>query len=58
LNSNSIKTNGMQIDEECIQNLLLNMVLEKKSLKKHKYKTTFHAFSFGNGLNKFQFGTI
>jgi hypothetical protein len=32
--------------------------VEKESLKKHKYKTRFHAFSFGNGLNNFQFGTI
>ncbi len=36
----------MEIDEECIQFFFLNMVF------------CFHAFSFGNGLNKFQFETI
>ncbi len=30
------------------------MVVEKKFIKKHEYeKTPFHAFSLGNGLNKF-----
>jgi hypothetical protein len=36
----------------------MNIVLKKKTLKKHKYeKTFFHVFLFGNGLN-FQFKTI
>jgi hypothetical protein len=46
----------MQIGGECIQNLLVNMFLEKKTLKRHNFgKTPSHAFSIRNGLNKFQF---
>jgi hypothetical protein len=49
----------MQIGGECIEYLLVNMVLAKKTSKKHKYeKTHFHAYSLGNGLNKFQFGSV
>jgi hypothetical protein len=48
----------MQIDKEGIQNLLMNMVLEKKKLKKKQIqKKPIHASSFGNGVNKFYFGT-
>ncbi len=55
---NSTKTNGMQIGGECIEYLPVNMVLAKKTSKIHKYeKAHFHASSFGNGLNKFQFGS-
>jgi len=31
-----LKINGMQIGGKCIENLLLNMVFEKKTFKKHK----------------------
>jgi hypothetical protein len=32
---------------------LVNMVLEKNKLKRHKFEnTTFHASLLGNGLNK------
>jgi hypothetical protein len=49
----------MQIDGECIEYLLVNMVLTKKSSKKHKYEQAyFHASSFGNGLNKFQVSKV
>jgi hypothetical protein len=45
----------MQIGGECIEYLLVNMALVKKTSKRHKYeKTHFHASSLGNGLNKFQ----
>jgi len=48
----------MQIGGECIEYLPVNMVLAKKTSKIHKYeKAHFHASSFGNGLNKFQFGS-
>jgi hypothetical protein len=44
----------MQIDGDSIQNILVNMVLEKKTLKRQKFeKICFDASSFGNGLNKF-----
>jgi hypothetical protein len=44
----------MQIGGECIEYLLVNMMLAKKTSKRHKYeKTHFHASSLGNGLNKF-----
>jgi hypothetical protein len=44
----------MQISEH-IENLLMNtLVLEKKTLKKHRFgKTPFYVFLLGNGLNKF-----
>jgi len=46
----------MQIGGECIEYLLVNMVLAKKTSKRHKYeKMHFHASSLGNELNKFQF---
>jgi hypothetical protein len=45
----------MQIGGECIEYLLVNMVLAKKTSKRHKYeKTHFYASSLGNGLKKFQ----
>jgi len=47
----------MQIGKKCIEYLLVNML--ECFFKIHKFeKTHFHAFSFGNGLNKFQFGII
>jgi len=58
INLNSIQFNqfnltiGMQIGEEGIQ-ILVNMVLEKKTFKWHKCrKTPFHASLIRNGLNK------
>jgi hypothetical protein len=49
----------MQIGGECIEYLLVNMVLARKTSKIHKYeKTHFHAFSLGSELNKFQFGSV
>jgi len=54
-----LKTNAMQIGGECIEYLLVNMLLAKKTSKTHKYeKTHFHVSSLGNGLNKFQFGNV
>jgi hypothetical protein len=48
-----LTTNDMWIDGEGIQNLLVNMELEKKTLKRHNSKKTpFHVSSLGNGLNK------
>jgi hypothetical protein len=45
----------MPIGGEGIENLLVNMVLESKTLIKQKSKNThFHAFVFRNGLNIFQ----
>jgi hypothetical protein len=56
-NSNSIQSNGMQIDGEGIQSFIV--LLRKKTLKGHKFKKMpFHGFSLGNGLNKFQFEII
>jgi hypothetical protein len=45
----------MQIHKENIQNLLVNMFLEKKNFKKNTNpkNTPFHASSLGNGPNKF-----
>jgi hypothetical protein len=40
LNSNLIIKNGIQIGEKCIQNLM-NMVLKKELINKHKWKDTF-----------------
>jgi hypothetical protein len=49
----------MQIGGECIEYLLVNMVLPRKTSKIHKYeKTHFHASSLENGLNKFQFRKV
>jgi hypothetical protein len=49
----------MQIGGECIEYIFVNTVLAKKTSKRHKYeKTHFHASSFGNALNKFQFGNV
>jgi hypothetical protein len=49
----------MQIGEKFIQNLFVNMFLEKKTLKRHKFgKTSSHAFSIGNGLKKIQFEIV
>jgi hypothetical protein len=40
----------MQIAGEDIENIIMNMVLEKNTLKRHKYeKTPFHASSLGMG---------
>jgi hypothetical protein len=53
-----LKRNGIQIGGKCIENLLLNVVLEF-SLKIYKFKKTpFHASSLENGLEIFQFGII
>jgi hypothetical protein len=47
----------MHLGRKGIQNLLVNIVLDLKKKQRHKFeKTPFHAFSFMNGLNKFQFG--
>jgi hypothetical protein len=44
----------MQIDGEGVENMFINMMLQKK-LQKYTYeKTPFHDTLFGNGLNKFQ----
>jgi hypothetical protein len=44
----------MQIGGKDIENLLINMMLKKNFRKdKNMKKTPFHAFSLGNGLNKF-----
>jgi hypothetical protein len=49
----------MKIGGKCIENLLMNMVFEEKTLKRHKFeKTIFHASSLGNGLHRFQFGIV
>ncbi len=53
LNSNSMKRNGMQIGGEDIENLLMEIVLEKNfpnntNLKRHIH---FNASLLGNGLN-------
>jgi hypothetical protein len=49
----------MQIGGKAIEILLMNMVFEEKNLKWHKFeRKIFHASSCGNGLHKFQFGTI
>jgi hypothetical protein len=49
----------MQIGGKCIESLLMNMVFEKKTLKRHKFeKKIFHASSLGNGLQKLQFGIV
>jgi hypothetical protein len=37
----------MQIGGEDIENMVMNMMLENKTLK----KAPFHAFLFGDGLN-------
>jgi hypothetical protein len=51
----------MQISEH-IENLLMNtLVLEKKTLKKHRFrKTPFYIFLLGNELNKIwaKFGKV
>jgi hypothetical protein len=40
-----LKKIGMQIDEKDIENLFVNMALEKKLKKKHIFeKTPFHVF--------------
>jgi hypothetical protein len=47
----------MQIGRKGVQNLIVNIVFEKKTLKRHNFKKKpFHVFSFGNKVNKFQFG--
>jgi hypothetical protein len=50
----------MQIGGEDVENLLVNMMLEKKNLWKHTNlnQTQFHASFNGNGLNWFQFETL
>lgn len=54
LNSNStiqLNKNEMQIARENIENLFVNMVLGKKTFKRHKFKKPhFHVFLVGNGL--------
>jgi len=54
LNPIQLKRNGMQIDGKGIEFFFMNMVLEKKTSKKHRPKNTpFHACSLKNGLNRF-----
>jgi len=53
---NCIEKNGKQIGGEGIENVLVNMVLEKKLLKDKDLRR--HFFMPGNGLNKFQFGSV
>jgi hypothetical protein len=49
----------MPTSGEDIENLLMDMVLENKTLIKKKSKNThFHAFVFRNGLNIFQVMTM
>jgi hypothetical protein len=50
----------MQIGAKGIKNLLVNLVLGKKRLKKrHRSENIqFHASLLGNGLKRFQFGTV
>ncbi len=51
-----LKKNGTQIDGESIENLLVNMVLGKKNLKKDTNpKIPFYVSSFEQ---KFQFGIV
>jgi hypothetical protein len=54
LNSNStiqLNKNKIQIGRENIENLFVNMVLGKKTFKRHKFKSThFHASSLWDGL--------
>ncbi len=53
LNKDSIKLkkNEMQIGGENIENMFVNMMLEKKPLKRHKSKnTSLDAYLFRNGL--------
>ncbi len=46
----------MQICGENIENMFVNMMLEKKHLKRHKSKnTSLDAYLFKNGLKKFKF---
>jgi hypothetical protein len=43
----------MQIGE-AIENLLMNMVLKKRTIERHKSKKThFHASLLGDGLKRF-----
>lgn len=47
------------MDGKGIENILLNIVLGKKTLSKHKSKRTqFCVSSLGNALNKFSFGIV
>jgi hypothetical protein len=45
----------MQID---VENMLTTMVLKKKTLKRQKFETPFHSYSFENQLTKFQFEIV
>jgi hypothetical protein len=43
----------MQIGGEDIENLFMNAMLEKKTLKRYRFeKTPFYVSLLGNGLNK------
>jgi hypothetical protein len=49
----------MQIDGENIEIMFMNMMLEKKLLKRHKSKnTSLDAYLFRNGLKKFKFEIV
>ncbi len=50
-----LKKIGMQID---VENMLTTMVLKKKTLKRQKFETPFHSYSFENQLTKFQFEIV
>jgi len=47
----------MKIDKIDIQNLLVNMVVNKKLLKKNTHKFEKKTLLIKNGLNKFKFET-
>jgi hypothetical protein len=49
----------MQIGGENIENMFVNMMLEKKPLKRHKSKnTSLDAYLFRNGLKTFKFEIV
>jgi len=52
-----LEKNGKQIGGEGIENVLVNMLFNKKALKRYK-DLRRHFFMLGNGLNKFQFGSV
>jgi len=48
-----LKKREMQIGGEDIENLFMNAMLEKKTLKRYRFeKTPFYVSLLGNGLNK------
>jgi hypothetical protein len=49
----------MEIGEKDIENLLVNIILEKNNFKKtHVWKDYFHALLSKNMLNNFHFGGV